>query len=236
MELNIISKKHGTKTIYFDDDDYELVNKYKWAIWWSGYGFYAKHSSRKGYFLLHQLLMGFPKNKVDHIDCDGLNNRRLNLRVVTDGQSSANRRKQKNNTTGYKGVFFVAHTKRYRVSVNKNGERIEGGYFDSVIDAAKKYNELALEHWGEYANLNILTKEESDKIPDKKIKRSAKNNTTGYRGVYKFREKFLSTIAVNKRLIRVGLFATKNEAAAAYNEAALNHFGDNANLNIIING
>jgi len=159
MELVILSKKHGLKTIEIDDEDYDLLTQYTWCVWWSGYGFYAVTTIKRRKVLMHRLLMGFPVGKVDHIDCNGLNNRRDNLRVVTDAQSSVNRRVQKNNKCGYKGVYYVKHVKMYRVMIGNGKDRVEGGYFKDKLDAAKKYNELAINIYGDYANLNKIPNE-----------------------------------------------------------------------------
>lgn len=159
MEMIINSPKYGQHVIYYDEKDKEVIGKHNWSVWWSGYGFYAVTHIKRRSITMHRMLMGFPKQKVDHIDCNGLNNTRTNLRVVTDSQSSVNRRIQKNNKCGYKGVYYVKHVDKYRVTIGHGSGRKEGGYFDNIIDAAKRYNELAIAIYGEYANLNKIPNE-----------------------------------------------------------------------------
>lgn len=164
MNLIIKSQKFGEKTIFIDDEDFKLVSKYRWYIKKDDNTFYARafNSKRKGgdgkKMTMHRLLMGFPKfpKCVDHIDGNGLNNKRSNLRETTQAFNAANSCKPKNNKTGYKGVHFEKTRKKYRVRIGVNYKRIDGGFFDTAIEAAKKYNELAKLHFGEFARLNNI--------------------------------------------------------------------------------
>jgi hypothetical protein len=106
------------------------------------------------------MIMGKTKKHIDHIDGNGLNNRRANLRKCTRSQNISNRRViQKNNTTGFKGVYFDSKKKLYRTMIGAKGVRYRGGRFKSPIDAAKKYNELAVKHHGEFARINLIPNE-----------------------------------------------------------------------------
>lgn len=97
--------------------------------------------------LLHTLLMN-PKKplEVDHINHDSLDNRRCNLRVVTHQQNATNRRRFRNNSSGFKGVSKLN---------GKWAARIVLGSFDSPEDAARSYDKAALELHGEFACLNF---------------------------------------------------------------------------------
>jgi hypothetical protein len=79
-------------------------------------------------------------------------------------------------------------------------------------------------------NLRLATRAENQR--NKNIQ---KNNTSGYKGVCwdKARNKWKSGIHVNGKLINLGRFYTKEEAALSYNEAALKYFGEFAYLNVI---
>lgn len=104
--------------------------------------------------LAHRLVMSAQKGQiVDHRNRNGLDNRRENLRLCTSSQNHANTPKQKNNTSGYKGVFR-ARSGRWiaRVTVNRAMRHL--GTFDDAWDAAQAYNAAALEAWGEFAYLN----------------------------------------------------------------------------------
>ena len=94
-------------------------------------------------------------NQVDHIDCNRMNNNYTNLRWCNGFQNCSNKNpKQKNNTSGYKGVSIKNN--KWFASIGFNNKRISIGTFDNKEDAAKAYNEKALELFGEYANLNII--------------------------------------------------------------------------------
>lgn len=109
---------------------------------------------------MHRLIMGFPKGKcVDHINHNGLDNRKKNLRICTNKENKFNRLKSNNNTSGYKGVLFHKGEKRNKhwvavLGINK--QKKYGGYFDTAKEAAEAYNKLALKYYGQFANLNVI--------------------------------------------------------------------------------
>lgn len=159
MKLIIKSPKYGMHEIIIDDSDYHLVSKYKWYVLRDGRTLYARAFngiSRGGNgekISMHRLLMGFP-NCVDHIDGNGLNNQRSNLRSTTQALNMQNSSMHKNNKSGYKGVYFSKTRNKYRVRIGINYKKLDGGFFDTAIEAGKKYNELAKIHFGEFAKLN----------------------------------------------------------------------------------
>lgn len=87
----------------------------------------------------------------DHINRDGLDNRRCNLRLVNKSQNNANGVKKSGK---YKGVTFIKKLDKWRAQIMKNYKQIHIGCFDTEIEAAKAYNEKATELFGEYALLN----------------------------------------------------------------------------------
>lgn len=107
---------------------------------------------------LHRFLLGFPQSDVDHRDCDGLNNRRRNLRLATDSQNLANARKTTRNTSSrFKGVSFGKSLtqRRWQANIRKDRKLIYLGLFDTEEDAAHAYDAAALIHFGEFARLNF---------------------------------------------------------------------------------
>lgn len=169
-EIIINSKTYGQKKVLVDDEDYELVNKYKWNLdrvrSGDGMKFYAIHSMNKGRdetgefryssFKIHRLIFNFPDYRIDHIDNDGLNNKRSNLRKATPSQNSANSTINIKSRTGYKGVTLRKDANKYAARIRVNGECICYGHFKTAKEAAKKYNEVAVIHFGEFAKLNIV--------------------------------------------------------------------------------
>lgn len=98
--------------------------------------------------------------EVDHIDNDGLNNTRSNLRVVTGSQNGRNRSKgefYKGQPTSsiYKGVSFYKNYGKYMVRIMVDKKSIFIGYFKNEIDAARAYDVAAKKYHREYAKLNF---------------------------------------------------------------------------------
>jgi hypothetical protein len=93
---------------------------------------------------------------IDHLDGNGLNNQRSNLRFATKSENGMNRQKQENTTSIYKGVSWHKHNRKWVAYITINGKRSHLGYFISEVDAAKVYNQKAIELFCEFANLNTF--------------------------------------------------------------------------------
>jgi len=92
--------------------------------------------------------------KVDHQNRNGLDNQRHNLREATHAQNMQNKLPEKRNTSGYKGVW--PHNGHWRSGIKVNGQRIHLGVFTDPIEAARAYDEAAIEHFGEFACTNDI--------------------------------------------------------------------------------
>ena len=91
---------------------------------------------------------------VDHINHDTLDNRRCNLRIVTNSQNMMNHGKiQRNNTSGVRWVHFEKRTQSYRVQVIKDKRSIWGGRYSSLEEAKKAAYRIAISEHGEYVSL-----------------------------------------------------------------------------------
>lgn len=106
---------------------------------------------------LHRLVMGVddPTVVVDHIDRDGLNCRRRNLRVATRSQNAANVAKRKGCSSRFKGVDRQGN--RWRARVMLQGLHLHLGLFDREREAALAYDYAVLERFGEFAVTNMLS-------------------------------------------------------------------------------
>lgn len=130
----------------------------KWHAKRDRVGFYAARNIRRedgtrGTLRLHTFLTGWPL--VDHVNGDGLDNRHSNLRPATDAQNRQNRRRQANNSSGYKGVDWFKRQGRWRARIKAAGTWYFLGYHDNAEEAARAYDAAALELHGEFARLNF---------------------------------------------------------------------------------
>jgi hypothetical protein len=148
-----------------DDEYFEELNKFSWCLYKDHNTCYAKRKlpaidGKKITLAMHRYILGLTDSKifVDHINGNGLDNRRENLRVCTNSENLRNRSKQKNNSSGFKGVSWHKASQKYSAQIkgiNINGKKHLGLYV-CPIQAAKAYNEAAIKYHGEFAQLNEL--------------------------------------------------------------------------------
>jgi hypothetical protein len=162
-EIIINSKKNGTHVVLVDDEDFHELNKFKWRLSKGRYTFYAqRHVNNNGIItsvLLHRQIMNKHLQKrlvIDHINHNGLDNRKCNLRTVSYAQNSQNKTSKLNATSKYLGVYFDKKKLKYRVQIMVNKKTRYIGLYVNENDAAQAYNKEALKHFGEYANLNKI--------------------------------------------------------------------------------
>lgn len=160
MELKILSNKYGEHIIYIDDEDYDIISNYTWHINYHRKNVYATHVYRVNKkavsIKMHRLILGFPKEHIDHKDGNGLNNRKTNLRICTSAQNHHNRKIGSRNKSGFKGVCIHKRDKTYQASICVRGKYYYSCGHKTALDAAKKYNEMAIKHHGEFARLNVI--------------------------------------------------------------------------------
>lgn len=160
-----------------DDTDFEWLDKFKW---------YARKDTRNnGKFYagrtgmlngkrinihMHREIMQTPDGmQTDHKDGDGLNCQRENMRNATKSNNMMNKKVHANSISKYKGVSPLRNRKyklkngevrscpqAWQAAIQVNKKRIYLGYFDTPEKAAIVYNEAAIKHHGEFANLNTV--------------------------------------------------------------------------------
>lgn len=142
--------------IILDDSDYILYKNTTWHVRISrpSGNLYAQNNKSQQ---LHRLIMDAPKGKdVDHINGNGLDNRRCNLRLCSRADNCKNRRLSKNNRSGYNGVSWYRDRNQWRAKIQLNHKTIALGYYKNPVDAAKAYNQAAIKYFGEFARLNSV--------------------------------------------------------------------------------
>lgn len=141
-----------------DPSDYHLVSRYQWRVQKNHNLVYAYAYINGKRVLMHRFLLNPPAGfSVDHIDHNGLNNQRENLRVATPSQNAANRRPCAK-TSKFLGVSFDVSNRTHKVwrsQITKNGKTRRIGRFYTEEEAALAYDRAAKEDHGEFANLNF---------------------------------------------------------------------------------
>jgi hypothetical protein len=142
-----------------DDEYFDELNKHKWYFHHTGYAvrnITLSINKRKTIFLHRQIIPLLDDQYIDHKDLNKLNCQKSNLRITTYALNNTNKGNQKNNKSGYKGVFKLPKYNRWRAYLTVNRKRENIGYYRSPENAARAYNKRALEVWGEHARLNVI--------------------------------------------------------------------------------
>lgn len=144
-----------------DSADLPVIGAYKWHAHSpkiSGFYAVASPTDRRSNILMHRLIMqAAPGQKTDHINGDGLDNRRVNLRACSAAENARNRRKPTDGSTSslYKGVARNTARKKWVAYIKLDGDQRHLGYFSSETDAAVAYDAAAKELFGDFAFLNF---------------------------------------------------------------------------------
>ena len=151
------------KTCIIDNIDIDL-KEFNWVSRCASKSIYAyRHISTPNHRVhMHRYIMERILNRslrkgehVDHIDHNGLNNCRNNLRLANSKENSYNRRKCIHSSI-YKGVSWNKRDSNWRVRIRIDGKLLSLGGYKNERDAAKAYNDVAIKYFGEYACLNTL--------------------------------------------------------------------------------
>lgn len=142
------------------EEDYESVSKLKWHVSANGRRFYATHRfGWKGKSVsMHRFILN-PNtgDDVDHINGNGLDNRRSNLRTVTRTQNlQAFQQPRKNKTSRFRGVCWSRCDECWKAQIQVNKVNVQLGRYADEKLAAGAYNEAASRFFGKFAQLNML--------------------------------------------------------------------------------
>lgn len=144
-----------------DDEDYEYLNQLKWHVYKRHNTFYAQHTvtlinGNRTNIQMHRLIMNPPNNmQIDHINHNGLDNQKNNLRICTQSQNSMNQNSHKNSSSKYKGISWHKLRSKWESQIKYKGKHIHIGLYKTEVEAAKAYDEKAKELFGEFAHINF---------------------------------------------------------------------------------
>ena len=142
-----------------DEGDWSKVQPYKWCALHTGTCWYAVTnvlvaSNKWARLRMHRVILDAPDDKfVDHINRNGLDNRRCNLRLATHAQNMANQAARSGTSSQYKGVYKITN-RLLRKPWRAYCGRKKLGCFATEHGAALAYNSAAKTKWGEFALLN----------------------------------------------------------------------------------
>jgi hypothetical protein len=148
-----LSDSENPEYAVIDREDLKIVGKYTWCKHQAGYAQGSLDGKRP---LMHQLIMGY--KGIDHLNGDGLDNRKINLRYGPQYLNVANIGLSRHNTSGYKGVSWDKKKGKWAANIHLGNKKYFLGFFETKEDAAIAYNKRAFEQWGSYARLNDIEK------------------------------------------------------------------------------
>lgn len=140
-----------------DDEDFDFLNQWKWSC--SSHNHATRRPTVDGKrvtVMMHRLINNTPDGMdTDHINGNGLDNRKCNLRSCFHAENMRNRKKPSTNSKSkYKGVHWRKDANMWAAAACINGKQKHLGYFLLEEDAATAYNFAVDKHYGEFARLN----------------------------------------------------------------------------------
>ncbi len=148
-----------------DDTDYEWLSRWSWYAHKNGRNFYAICNVKRAEGItsqyMHRLILNVPEGvETDHRDCNGLNNQRANLRLCTHQENLRNQKPGGRGFSPFKGVTWSKEAGKWQARIKVNNVARHLGFFKKDSEAAKAYNKVATELFGEFAKLNIISRKE----------------------------------------------------------------------------
>lgn len=164
--IKLNSVKYPGHEAIVDDEDYESLSSYYWypLVAPKNNNIYAQATVNGNRIRMHRFILilhnyNIENILIDHVDQNGINNQKENLRTCTYSENKQNSRKPNHGKTAkYKGVTYRDDLKKFIATIGINSKHIYLGCFDIEEDAALVYNKKAFELFGEFASLNIIEK------------------------------------------------------------------------------
>lgn len=139
------------KIAIIDDNDFSRISRYKWyaynsrGVWYAGRTIYKNNIGRilqMHKFIFYDDINHNLNTEIDHINRNGLDNRKINLRFVNHSVNCRNRRKLKNTSSRYIGVSFDKKQNKWRSYIKINGKLIHLGLFKNELFAYKNRKKI----------------------------------------------------------------------------------------------
>ena len=159
--IDCSTRNHPNTFAMVDDEDFDSLNQWKWGNRTkkreTSYAVrHVGHGKKQKTILMHRQLLNPEKNQlVDHIDRNGLNNQRSNIRVCSIQQNSYNIRPKRNGSSRYKGVYWSKVGKVWIAKIKANNKNIQLGRFNDEAEAAKVRDLASIKYHGDFAYLNF---------------------------------------------------------------------------------
>lgn len=207
-----------------DDDAFDFLNQWKWCYCNSGYAIRSDYTSGVRVFvLMHRFILDAPKGMyVDHVDHNGLNNQRNNIRIATPSENHYNMRASSSEfSSKYKGVFYARQKQKWAARIHTDKQKHFLGYFNTELEAAQAYNLAATLSHGNFALPNDLSNHVETSLPVKR-KRS---QTSKFKGVSfdPKRKRWFSYAMIDYKKRHLGQFVSETDAARAYDAFVKEH-------------
>jgi hypothetical protein len=141
-----------------DDENYDYLNQFNWYCHSENYAVRTDKFGKAIY--MHRIIMNISnKLYIDHINANGLDNRKENLRICNKKQNAGNSKLYKNNTSGIKGVTWHKASKKWRAVITINKKVKNLGYFSDKNNAKLIYEKAAKQHFEEFYSDGIGRKD-----------------------------------------------------------------------------
>lgn len=187
-EVQLYGRKARGRVALVDLEDFDLAAQHRWHVRETDpvapgrrpNGPYAvteivQSDGRRRTITMHALIMGQPF--IDHVNHNGLDNQRHNLRPATHVQNAGNSRKNPGKTSRYKGVFWDRWRSCWSAKITVNRQASSLGRYEREEDAALAYDIAAREAFGEYALTNFPGEPTPGARADLQARRDAEQGT-----------------------------------------------------------
>ena len=159
--IDVSTRKFKNTFALVDDEDFDSLSRHKWSASKPQNVIYAIrsviHGGKRTTVRMHSEILSGTGKAIDHIDGNGLNNTKANLRFCSNSQNLMNI-KAGRGTSKLKGVSWHKRSGMWRATIVVNKRQISLGYFHCEQEAGRAYDDAAVFYFGEFASVNGVKK------------------------------------------------------------------------------